>query len=927
MLALRQQLELPISIESLAVENAPSHPPFVRGLAGVFLPSGKIAGLTWSPLEIVKWDDWPIALASPLSLVAPAPAFFGGELADLPRQLGEKAAKKREEAKRVEQVEMIKAEELRNVALGFEKQARLATQLLRFDPRRYGEGHDLFHFRPVLGQWLVTIKAPTLPAFLLREIDLFLAALGFGANAPMPSALPARQYDSGDGKSPLKLALPALVPPGVFARKLVYYERAEDAPQKFRTRWTRQCVGNKEFILPLNSSVFEKHGMAEVVEGFSLTPQKDGWLAQLTLGAHVESHRYSSEDVVPLRSVPVAAIWPAVSRSQWRRYYAYLSTGNFELVDTQNRPVTFVAKPYGEQGQAPRRGGSQVVAFYDSAPQIFPCFIYEGSKKKEIPCGVLLPQYSGRPAARQEDADVQWDVAVDFGTTTTVVWYAPVDASGKQGESVPFDLVAPDLHLVSGFAEDYGEELREHFIQPAVFSDAAFLTLLNLSGDAAAGEEKDWPLIRANIFVPPDHVSSGFVPDSVRGDLKWGKSDFAGANIRIFILQLLTQIAARAAASNVGRIQLRYTFPTAMDSTHRTWVENAWAGASATVKAWSGIEVEVRACVAEAVATGIYFRTREHGVKLQDGAVTLDIGGGTTDIGLWGGPKLNDSLRSHSSVLYAGQALLLQTIIDNVDAFVDLDKLAGSGVSPWTDELQRAAKAKDKKTLEAIVRQRGDEWYKGLKQENDPAARSLLAFRLGAIFYYAGMLWRFDRQVSGDALEPRALCCGGSAAQLINWLSPLADFGPNFAVKIFQAAAGLTGPNPTFCLGTERKREVVKGLLDTAALEGIAHGLTYLKAGEDFVRNGNSCSAADDLESFGGIDSVSLKNLLAYTAAFRTAIKGSDLPAFPAVTPAVEREVANRLENSINPAPKMSLQPLFFRGLEELISVVPGFKP
>lgn len=1005
LVALREQRRLTVSFKSIPLPGT-APVPMLSGLAGAYLPRSGPFGLDWTPVQLISLQHGPAGIFSPLSVVAPAAVLMGGELQDIPGKLEERAEK-----------EASAARILRT-------QANIAREVLSHDIAALRDGGELAHLRPTLAGWLKALDVKlrsALAAFLdkLAEqgaaeaivdshaqeakkifgvIENYINDLGFDPakvvaiaadRLLVPADIPAAQY------------LTAVKPLACFSAKLAYLPVQENKGRRINDRWLAGRTPEREFLAPLSgewiSSWLEPHAkddpsgervrgaLEKLVAGLAIKRahnRRDEWLVELKVDDISASHRFSGNEVVELTNEPITALWPAIWRTGWKRYYSYSASAGVNWADSEGKPLIFLAKPSAppssdkqppatqpsvtvarcERDRKPedttRRDfkSREIVAAIDGFPSWFSCYCYAGNdaNRQELDCGVILPP---APIERKVGSPPErWFVAVDFGTTSTVVWCKPQDANGHYGPPKPVILSKPDLQWLTGSFALHADDARQNFLLPDVYEvrpqdtndrgQGQFLTLINRF-EADIGEaEEIWPILKTAIFIPSETYSTveTFIPSTVKGGLKWGTTAEAEKHLRVYILQVLLQICARAAEERVKEVQVRYTFPTAMDKMHRGWIDVAWALAAESVAKWSGLRVEVdrktedrggngvkpsqrsQACVAEAVANGLYFRSPEGGYAvLEAGAVTLDIGGGTTDFAIWGaGEGLAKSLRLHSSVLFAGQEILLKTIVKHADFFVWLEKQIGPSNDPRVAALAAAANesTKDYRILEAIVRQRGEQWRQKLgKIPTPPAMRSSLAIRLGALYFYAGLIWRIKADAANPPVPvPQALCSGGSAAQLLKWLAPITpEFESDFAIKLFSQGAGLKESQIKHHISKHRKLEVVLGLLEDASLEGIDFGETRTYAGERFSRGQAELTESEEFSepaNLTGLRCDKFPMLSAYLSAFNTAVEGSDLIRAQPIDANIGREMARPIRNAFSPTPPSSLKPLFFIALD-----------
>jgi hypothetical protein len=356
--------------------------------------------------------------------------------------------------------------------------------------------------------------------------------------------------------------------------------------------------------------------------------------------------------------------------------------------------------------------------------------------------------------------------------------------------------------------------------------------------------------------------------------MKWGK-DQENEAAQGFLTQICMQtLAELLVVDGVEKVKLRYSYPTAFGSRDRTrWVAN-WSTIRGNLSDVTSIPIEEdqkELLCREAVAATHYFSKHER-LVIQQGAVTLDIGGGTTDIAVWHKDAENQpSLLAHLSVLFAGRDVFLAPlskqpkILTILDENIDTSKLAASGAQEHDNAYWAF--------LNAVIATHGDTMKNriGTKAMTSPVAEFLQILEIGlcGIGFYAGL--QVGKLVhDGLYRDPKTISVfiGGNGSKLFDWCS-LGAFKHDTAFyksfpKSFLAGARYAVPELNakieVHLSPRPKEEVAAGMvtsgmpinLNTKESKEAEHRFPDPMAGEAFTVSGKDISKeawADSIEA------------------------------------------------------------------------------
>lgn len=465
-----------------------------------------------------------------------------------------------------------------------------------------------------------------------------------------------------------------------------------------------------------------------------------------------------------------------------------------------------------------------------------------------VPAGcILLPERTG--AFGQQTMEV----AVDFGTTNTVV-YAKVGAETKRmvfqprvGRPIAGPVADPDEYLL---------DCMNFF--PAAKVESPFPTvMLQRKFDVPDGwvpEVSSFHGITDNIFFMPE-VSNKFARIVERQrdgyldfDLKWSPEARKKLMVERFLRQIVLMSTAEAMSQGVlpRNINWHFSYPQAWTSTHaknfKTYVSKAWSELmkpiiGPTAKADDFIEFET-----EGAAALRYF---VDGPDNQGDAGNLvlmfDIGGGTTEIAVY----YRQETVWRSSFRIAGGDFFTRFMANNPEVF---EYLRGADPS-LKSGLDRLGQARDEgvksnpgenpiaQLVELYISQAE---FNGLFEASYPAfcdepigigLTNSAVVALAGVFYYAGIALRnlvAEGHLFESDLEDLTLAFAGRGSTFFRFLGdaddPDALLGQLSRIIIDVALAPTEEQED---VGTKRDhaRVTVKSLFSEHPKHEVAHGM------------------------------------------------------------------------------------------------------
>jgi hypothetical protein len=635
-----------------------------------------------------------------------------------------------------------------------------------------------------------------------------------------------------------------------------------------------------QVLLPLSAEYFEYFGPEDAVRHLRMTMDPDGNRVEARLTIPVEGGERTFKKVYT-RGENLAAeqfylsVWPNFvpepGEFEWSCYSVFhlaIGRGANEF-DVRMGLANGEAAASGEYGAAPvrrfpRQGNA---AFYglEEAPRYLRVRLRRHAGSNEFVAeGVVLPKFE---TVRSPTA-APWTVAVDLGTSNTSVAVRKRPDARAELLNLAGRVSATRLDLMRAPAPPEGSRRSDvsRILDTLYFPDVVpahpfptFVVRSTIPQDRDNESLFALPAATANIAFRGDLTSGAH--NRLEGDLKWG-----GGLARIehnllteqFLKQLLVLIYAESVRSGarVDSMALRWSYPSAFTAEESDqliqrwrnvlrWFRDARLGLSGKGEGQAGAAPEpFQRIIGDAdllpdeSTSSLWFFKTQPGFSVHDEALalTVDLGGGTTDIA--GYANLHGQFRN--SILLGGRDLVGTPPSDEgrrmVNAFYRsvegwaLERMGRDSKQMLTDvtvALHEYPTSHGK--FGYLVRH---PWFAEHRSEllEEPwfrSAQACIVYLFGAIFFHLGVLVRADRDAGGRYEPPARVIFGGNGAQFLDWLTgfrPFAGsrpgqdfFGPLFR-DIFEASLGSDLPSRLDVSVSEApKQEVALGLLTAEA--------------------------------------------------------------------------------------------------------------
>jgi hypothetical protein len=552
-----------------------------------------------------------------------------------------------------------------------------------------------------------------------------------------------------------------------------------------------------------------------------------------------------ADNSVPLHAfsaLPVLLIWPYFKAQGWQEYYLLYSDGG-QGSKTFNIELPSSADSHEftrlEEGIFDQITFQQNIAQMAEFPEFISCTTVDGSS-----AGLMLVK---SPPPRGVSNKSQWAVGVDFGTSFTNVY------ANNNDQPRRLELDSLCLNITQSLPREKIFTLDEYFMREELPNIMPFASVLTTRD----GTDSDRLIIDGRIYVPPS-LATDYPYDPtlnwIKTGLKWAE-DNVEIN-RLFLKHLALEITAQAVNRNINEIDWRISYPSAFSEIKKSIYIEEWREIIGELAASTGITHQYPEDSAgditdkyrtESTASAQYFADYEE----QDlsCASCIDMGGGTSDISIWQQNQDIQPAQIHRcSVKLAGRDLFSHILSKN-KAFL-WRQFKFTEYDPKQNDNKASGSIFDSR-LDAVLKEKSDEWLSiKAKIAGKPEFQELIqimAIGISGLYYYLGIILNvLDQEQKYTRKEITPVYLGGNGSRLLNWLAngrywnSTAQMNQFFSRMIAQGSGFADIGVPTR-LSQNPKEEVACGLvMSTIKLSGMDGRVADpLIAGEDYRISGN----------------------------------------------------------------------------------------
>ena len=408
---------------------------------------------------------------------------------------------------------------------------------------------------------------------------------------------------------------------------------------------------------------------------------------------------------------------------------------------------------------------------------------------------VIIPRF------RNATGGSQFTFAIDFGTTNSHIEYS-VDGSAPKA----FDMPAAETQLCR-LSTDYDEQ---EAIDISVAFDEAFIP-------STIGENSDYHFPMRTVYAEwtdvnyqqhTETLAEGNIPfryekarnplyNKVKTNLKWSSAEEANTRVKLYIENLFIMMRNKVLLSG-GRLsdtKIIWFYPASMTEFRLNAFRGVWEKLFA--KYINANSADKLLCLSESAAPYFFYKNR---MGLTSNAVTIDVGGGTTDVlvikddipvvmtsfrfasnaifgdGYNWSPETNGFVKKYKGDIndrLVGNSMHLKDTINAFQEIMNCDN--SSDIAAFFFSLAGNA---------AVVRNRIPLDFMGMLC-NDPKMKYVF------IVFYGSVIYHIAKLIKAKNLPiPQVIAFSGNGSKTLNVLSPNEQTISVFVTRIFRKVLG-----------------------------------------------------------------------------------------------------------------------------------------
>lgn len=411
--------------------------------------------------------------------------------------------------------------------------------------------------------------------------------------------------------------------------------------------------------------------------------------------------------------------------------------------------------------------------------------------------GVLIPIMKRRAGTDQ------FTFAIDFGTTNSHIEY-----SVNQGASEPFCMSQQDSMLkLWGFVDNQAKYIFGYDVLPESIGENS-LYKFPMRTALCEASSTNWnkavySLGHTNIPFPYEK-KYGYDYNRVHTGLKWSNDPDNMKRIKNYIESLFIMLRTKVLLSNgcLSHTKIVWFYPISMVENRYNNFSDVWT--KAYEKYFGGDKRNVIP-MTESVAPYEHYRNAEANVG---NIVTIDIGGGTSDIVLAKDGNVNNITSFH----FAADSIFGDPYISNRSS-ATINKL----LEQYENSIKAVLVANKLKDLSDILEQHKKSrnssniasFYFSLKDNNEIVAKRLSDnvdfnnmllldsnYKIVFIIFYAAIIYHLALIMKAKSLEmPRHIAFSGNGSKVIRILTSSDSTLEKFTRKIFEKVYGKSYPS------------------------------------------------------------------------------------------------------------------------------------
>ncbi len=689
----------------------------------------------------------------------------------------------------------------------------------------------------------------------------------------------------------------------VFTRKL----------GKFQNRLIPGCLvaGEDSFIYPVDLKYLNEKNATFESASIAKEKNEDNFAVEVKLKVQDQpmefSKKYSASDIISYERTPLLDIWPAYKDPSWNQYFVL-----FRHIGIPKLQIDLVTQKTREEREAN-------VFVYTT--NIYPDQILLKDIADSTSMGFI--RCDNKSQYEFKAGNQTYNVAIDFGTSFTNVFLREKEENKsyachiKVGSMLPgsdkTDFLVRMQHFLC--SPDSVAKANSGGYEFDVKFPISTALLYKKNGDDVKSSE---PFINSVIpFFQMDSIDEVFakmLAEEIRSDLKWNTQSDGKRGTLLFLKQIVMMICAHLKFERGAKeVNFHWSYPKSFsEPLLRNYTEN-WSNILTKVGKETGLtltsnlvdkdtvkkvkdayqlDMPMTFPIDESIASAMYCINEVGGfagTAQGSYAVSVDVGGGSTDVVIWETPigKNNETkVKASFSVEFAGR-----------DIFDNLVKTDGSFCAWLVDVAQvgdnetsrRDISAKIKKIIEktpetergnlvsSIMKMSEEKIWNYFNESYIGGGDRKVNFLRSAIFlFYSGLYYHIGQYFRNDTeLQSVKFHIGGNGSKLLNLLSKDQSRYAPFLQKAFALGANNPKlykenmmkisseiskmPKSEVCYGSLAKDNQKSSSIVSNAILKIAENKEENKGPKKFLDARTAASPAKNMkESIVGLDGFSV---------------------------------------------------------------------
>ena len=414
----------------------------------------------------------------------------------------------------------------------------------------------------------------------------------------------------------------------------------------------------------------------------------------------------------------------------------------------------------------------------------------------EVYSGVLLP------LMHKKGGSDQFTFAIDFGTTNSHIEY-----SVNGGSAEPFSMMPRETMLkLWGNVDPQSKYIFGYDVIPDVIGEDSLYkfpmrTALCISNDTN-WNKAIYPQGHTNIPFPYEK-KRGYAYDRILTDLKWSNDQDNIKKVKSFIESLFIILRNKVLLNNgsLSKTKIVWFYPISMVENRYNSFSDVWSKA---YEKYFGGDIRNVIPMTESVAPYEHYRSSEASVG---NIVTIDIGGGTTDIVLADNGNVTnitsfhfaaDSIFGDPYIMHRGSSAMNKLLVQYENDIKAV--LADNSLSDLEDIFEQHHKSKISSNIASFyfsLRDNSEIKTKKLADNVDFNSKLLLDTRYKIVFimFYSAIIYHLANLMKAKSIEmPRHIAFSGNGSKVIRVLTSSDKTLEKFTKKIFEKVYGKTYP-------------------------------------------------------------------------------------------------------------------------------------